>query len=201
MESDYRSYVGIREKYDIIGAQQFSILVEHGLRDFHKLLDVGCGSLRSGRLFIPYLLKGGYFGIEPESWLLNEGINNETGKDLIEIKSPAFNHNRNFDLSVFDTKFDFILFHSIFTHSSQEQIHKCIDECLKIMNPSALIIGTFIEGIENYSGSEWIYPDCTTYAEAFLANMVESHGLIYERLPNKHPNYHTWFKLHKKCTS
>ena len=55
---DYREYVGTSETYDIGGAIQFNLLTTLGLREHHRLLDVGCGSLRAGRLFIPYLLKG-----------------------------------------------------------------------------------------------------------------------------------------------
>ena len=55
---DYREYVGTSERYDIGGAIQFNLLTTLGLREHHRLLDVGCGSLRAGRLFIPYLLKG-----------------------------------------------------------------------------------------------------------------------------------------------
>ena len=70
----YRTFVGPTEKYDIVGALQFCLLIFLGLREENNLLDIGCGSLRSGRFFITYLQKGKYFGIEPEKWLIEEGI-------------------------------------------------------------------------------------------------------------------------------
>lgn len=52
----YRGYVGPEAQYDLMGATQFRLLCTLGLREHHTLLDFGCGSLRAGRLFIPYLL-------------------------------------------------------------------------------------------------------------------------------------------------
>jgi len=55
------------------------------LRQHHKLLDIGCGSLRNARVLIPYLNIGNYYGIEPNYGLVNEGIANELGQDLVKI--------------------------------------------------------------------------------------------------------------------
>jgi len=73
MRENYKSYVGPLEFYDIVSGLQFVVLYLLGLREHHCLLDIGCGSLRGGKLFIPYLLPNRYFGIEPEKWLIEEG--------------------------------------------------------------------------------------------------------------------------------
>jgi len=122
----YRSYVGPPENYDVAAAMQFNLLTFLGLRDDHYLLDVGCGSLRAGRLFIPYLRAGRYFGVEPEQWLIEEGIQNEIGQDLIRIKQPKFSNDTNFTLSVFGQQFDFILAQSVFSHASQTHMRRCL---------------------------------------------------------------------------
>ena len=83
----YKPYVGPDDKYDLIASMQFNLLTFMGLRDYHKLLDIGCGSLRVGRLLIPYLLKGNYFGLEPEKWLVNEALANELGRDILGTKN------------------------------------------------------------------------------------------------------------------
>ena len=51
----YAAYVGPPEQYDFMGATQFRLLTTLGLREHHSVLDFGCGSLRAGRLLIPYL--------------------------------------------------------------------------------------------------------------------------------------------------
>src|SRR5271169_3068223 len=78
-DAHYRAYVGPPEDYDLISAMTFNLLTSLGLRQNHALLDIGCGSLRCGRLFIPYLNAGNYTGIEPNQWLIDEGIRREVG--------------------------------------------------------------------------------------------------------------------------
>ena len=106
------------------GVIQFDLLTRLGLREDHHLLDIGCGSLAVGRLLIPYLLPGRYFGLEPEEWLVGEGIANELGEDIQHVKRPTFSHDRNFTLTVFGRKFDYLVAHSIFTHASPAQISR-----------------------------------------------------------------------------
>jgi len=111
----YRAFVGPPEKYDIVAAMQFNLLTFMGLREYHYLVDIGCGSLRAGRLFIPYLLPERYHGIEPEKWLVKEGIKKQS-------------------ISKFGVTFDFAVAQSIFSHACQQQIHVCLNEiskCLK----------------------------------------------------------------------
>jgi SAM-dependent methyltransferase len=47
-----------------IGEMQFAYLRRHGLRPGHTMLEIGCGNLRAGRLFIEYLDEGHYTGVE-----------------------------------------------------------------------------------------------------------------------------------------
>ena len=86
----YRAYVGPPEDYDLIAAMTFNLLTTLGLRQRHSLLDVGCGSLRIGRLLIPYLNRGKYFGVEPHEWLVEAGIKCELGEAIVQIKRPTF---------------------------------------------------------------------------------------------------------------
>src|SRR5512140_149987 len=100
-DQHYRAFVGPPETYDFLAALQFNLLAALGLRETHHVLDVGCGSLCAGRLLIPYLLPKRYCGLEPEEWLVRQGIENELGQDLVRIKQPAFSHNAAFELGIF----------------------------------------------------------------------------------------------------
>jgi hypothetical protein len=73
----FRAYVGPPGQFDFMGATQFRLLTTLGLREHHSLLDFGCGSLRAVRLLIPYLLPGRYYGLEPNRWLIEDGINTQ----------------------------------------------------------------------------------------------------------------------------
>ena len=61
-DEHYRAYVGPPADYDLVSAMVFNLLTSMGLRQHHRVLDIGCGSLRVGRLLIPYLNPKNYFG-------------------------------------------------------------------------------------------------------------------------------------------
>ena len=194
----YRAFVGPSDKYDLVGANQFNLLTSLGLREHHYFLDIGCGSLRGGRLFIPYLLSNRYFGIEPEQWLLEEGINQNCGKDLIKIKSPHFSNDQNFTLSIFGKNFDFILAQSIFSHASKDQIKQCLSEAKKIMTSTSIFAATFVRGDMNNDSNKWLYPECGTYTLDFMLKLIESEGLFGKLLKWRHPNDQTWLAIVKE---
>jgi hypothetical protein len=168
----YRAFVGPPERYDIVGAVQFNLLTYLGLRDNHYLLDIGCGSLRSGRLFITYLLPGRYYGIEPARWLIEDGIKYEIGEDIIDIKKPTFSYDDSFNLSQFKRNFDFVIAQSIFTHSPPNDIVKCLNEAKKVMLPTSIFAANFLEGSQNFKGETWVYPGCITYTSEYLNDLV-----------------------------
>ena len=47
-----------------IGQMQFDYLIGHGLKPGDRMLEIGCGNLRAGHLFIDYLDAGNYYGID-----------------------------------------------------------------------------------------------------------------------------------------
>jgi len=194
----FRAYVGPPQKYDIVAANQFNLLTSLGLREYHSLLDIGCGSLRGGRLFIPYLLPEMYFGIEPEQWLIEEGIKNNLGKDILKIKKPKFTNDGNFTLSGFNQNFDFILAQSIFSHATQNQIKRCLSEAKKVMTPTSRFVATFVKGEKNNEADKWLYPGCGEYTLDFMISLISEQGLTCKPLKWKHPNGQTWMLISSK---
>jgi len=191
----YRAFVGPADKYDLASAMEFNLLTFLGLREHHSLLDIGCGSLRGGKLFIPYLLPGQYCGIEPEQWLIEEGIKNEVGEDLITIKRPVFSNDSNFTLSIFNRKFDFILAQSIFSHAPQLHIKRCLSEAKKVMTPTSIFAATFFEGEPNYAGNEWVYPGCVTYTLEHMTSLIREQGLTCQPIDWPHLYLQTWIAI------
>ncbi len=197
-DRNYRAYIGEASRYDLMSAAVFQLLTAHGLRERHYLLDVGCGSLRLGRLAIPYLLPGRFFGIEPERWLVEEGIRLEIGRDLIAIKQPNFSYNADFDLACFGRKFDFILAHSIFSHAAPAQVRKCLSGASGVLAPGGLLLASFLCGRKDYAGDEWVYPAIIPYRRSTIASWAEEAGLACRTLDWYSPNAQTWLRIHRQ---
>ena len=168
-DPQYRAYVGPPEDYDLIAAMTFNLLTTLGLRQQHSLLDVGCGSLRIGRLLIPYLNRGKYFGVEPNEWLVDEGIRRELGETLVEIKRPTFFFSDSPDtITQAKTAFDFALAQSIFSHCGLDLIQAWLSAISRSLAHDGALVATFLIGEEDSARTGWIYPECVNYRPATL---------------------------------
>ncbi|MCI0639009.1 MAG: class I SAM-dependent methyltransferase [Gemmataceae bacterium] len=196
----HRFFVGPPEQFDRSAALQFTLLTCLGLREYHTLLDIGCGALRAGRLFIPYLLAGNYYGIEPQEWLVEAGVQDEVGSDLVRIKRPTFRYADDFSLSAFGRQFDYLIAQSIFSHAAAEQIRQCLAEAKKVMLPTSVFAATFRQGSTNYTGRDWVYPGCSTYRLEYFTRLVEDAGLSCRVLTWPQPNQQTWTAIGNEQT-
>lgn len=189
----YRAWVGPPEFYDRIGAIQFTTVLRMGLREHHKLLDVGCGSLRGGRLAIMFLRPGNYFGMEPTAWALDDGKAAHLGEELIGMKLPTFSNDANYTLTEFGTVFDFILVHSVFTHAPAVQIRRCMEQARKVMHENSVFLATYLESTKDHDGDDWVYPWVTQFRRDTIAQIVTDAGLVCHHLDLPHPFDQKWF--------
>jgi Methyltransferase domain len=190
---DYRAFVGDTQTYDIFSHMQFSLMTLLGLRQEHTLLDIGCGSLRAGKLFVMYLQPDRYFGIEPEQWLVEEGIERELGRELADRKRPRFLFDRNFSCSSFGVAFDYIIAQSIFSHASLAQIQRCLSQVRASMKDTSLFAASFVEGDDDYAGEAWVYPDTIRYRATTIERLAAEAGLACRRLDWFHIGGQAWF--------
>lgn len=191
---DYAAFVGPPEQYDFMGATQFRLLCALGLRAGHSVLDFGCGSLRAGRLLIPYLDANGYYGIDPNRWLIEEGLERHVGEDLKAIKSPRFDNNEAFDAGVFGRHFDFIVAQSIFSHTGLEHTRKALKSFSDHLESRGRILCTFVVGRGNPPETGWHYPDCINYPADVIDELADELALCAQALPWYHPRQ-TWYLL------
>lgn len=131
--------------WDVIGRLQFDFMTGRGLKPEHRLLDIGCGSLRAGRFFIEYLKPGGYQGLDVDETLVKEGLRLEMDPKLVEEKRPQFAFNYSFDFP-FDAKPDFALAQSVFTHLTPDQMRMCLVN-LRAFAPQCTFFLTFNESV------------------------------------------------------
>lgn len=183
----YRAYVGPPRDYDLVSAMVFNLLTSVGVRQNHKLIDIGCGSLRLGRLFIPYLNQGCYFGVEPNKWLVDKGIKNEVGKSQIKIKKPRFIYSGSLSELGDYIGADFAVAQSIFSHCGLDLIDGWLKDCSSHLNDSGVLLATFLTDDEDFVGKGWIYPGCVNYKVSTMSDLARSHGFNFQMLDWYHP--------------
>lgn len=132
-----------RKSWLSVGQMQFDYLATHGLLPGMRLLEVGCGNLRAGRLFIDYLDPGNYCGIDisPEILLAALDAISEYG---LQAKLPRLFLVDDLKLAFLpDHAFDVVHAHSVFSHSPLEVIDECLAHVERVMAPHAFFDFTF----------------------------------------------------------
>jgi SAM-dependent methyltransferase len=156
------------------------------------LVDIGCGSLRIGRLLIPYLNRGKYFGIEPADWLVAEGIKQELGETVVQVKRPTFFFTDSPEAVVrAKVSFDFALAQSVFSHCGLDSIKGWLSAVSRSLAPDGILLATFLPGDEDSPKTGWVYPECVNYRTATLEEAAAEANLRFEILDWKHPRQ-TW---------
>lgn len=202
-DPEYRAFVGPFEQYDVMGATQFALLFALGIRQHHRLLDVGCGSLRAGRLFIVYLDPDRYVGIEPNGWLIDEAVRNQLGEDILRIKRPHFVSTESFDISGLGT-FDFVVAQSIASHTGPRLVRRLLSAVHEAVGEQGLAAVTFIhaepsdQNVVHIGPSDevddWLYPYCYSYEREAVEEFLGEADLCGYPIGWYHPRQ-TWWLL------
>lgn len=205
--AQHRKAVGPPDRFDLIAGLQFSLLFALGLRDRHRLLDIGCGSLRGGRLFIPYLAAGNYYGIEPDESLVDAGIRYEVGHDACEMKSPHFLYDGEFAFGKFETQFDFLMAQSILSHTHSDLMRPLLANARSVIADDGIFAGTFfwsrpalgthMHRIKGPGGAGWVGEGGVAYRWNELSELFSEADFAVKRLRFPHP-VQTWFVAVRK---
>lgn len=187
-DEHYRAYVGPPEDYDLISAMVFNLLTCAGLRQHQRVLDIGCGSLRIGRLLIPYLNPENYVGVEPNEWLVKDGILNEVGEDLVRIKRPVFSFSASLSEFKEPLEIDFAIAQSIFSHCSKELIREWLGQMAHHLKENGALFATFLIDDKDYAGEEgWVYPGCVRFTPETMKKIAQEAGFGFQIINWKHP--------------
>lgn len=130
-------------------AFQLEFLKTQGLRKVHTLMDLGCGSLRAGIRFMPFLNTGNYLGIDISKEALRRGIEDEVGFDLIDEKRPEFVLSDAWEFNLFSKKPNYIIANSVFTHLRTENTKLCFESLQSYLQEAPFqFFATFTQSLE-----------------------------------------------------
>jgi SAM-dependent methyltransferase len=147
------------ETFEAIGRLQLITLLRCGIYPDSRVLDLGCGSLRGGYWLINFLRPDRYFGIEPNTRMLEIGKEEILGAELIAEKRPRFLTNDRFDHTEFETQFDFFLARSVWTHASREQIRTMLNAFAAHGAEDAVFLTSYLPtgpGEKGYTDDAWV---------------------------------------------
>lgn len=138
---EHRQFVG--GVWDSHGKRQVDYLIKNGLQPSDKLVDVGCGCLRAGRLLVDYLDPGNYYGVDANHSLIQAGYDVElTDEQRSRLPAGNLRANDRFDVD-FGTQFDIAIAQSVFTHISLNHIRLCLYRVAKSVRPGGTFYATF----------------------------------------------------------
>ncbi len=138
----HREFVG--GLWDELGNIQLEFLIKSGLKPCHKLLDIGCGSLRGGVRYIEYLQEGNYYGLDINNSLIEAGrIEVEEAK--LSYKNPNLIVDDKFSFDRFSEKFDFMVSVSVFTHLPMNIIVRCLNKARESLATNGIYYSTFFQ--------------------------------------------------------
>jgi len=125
--TNHHYYTG-SENYHAASRYVFGRLLIWGLRPNMTCLDIGAGSLRTGRWLLTYLEPGNYYAIEPETAILEAGIAYELPAGLLELKRPTFSDSPTFHIAHPPTgkRFAFAFAWNVFIHLGADQLATCL---------------------------------------------------------------------------
>jgi hypothetical protein len=194
-------------RFEKTGRAQLEALIRHGLNPWDNLLDIGCGALCGGYWMIQFLQPGRYFGVEPNTFMFEAGVEHLIEPGLFELKQPSFLHNDQYDFSGFGAKFDYFHAHSIWTHAPKKDIGKMLDGMVEFGNPGARFLTSFKSPHlfrPDYKGDTWIgrshesdEPGICRHSFKWIQQACESRGLSVELLKGEKIHKQKWILVRK----
>ncbi len=201
---------GLAENFESGGRKQLITLLSEGITPSSKVLDIGCGCLRGGYWLIHFLDEGCYYGIEPNIEMLNGGIRIILEPGLADLKKPSFDHNEDFDFTVFGEKFDFFVARSIWSHASKQQIQKMLDGFISTAKPESVFITSYLKPTlfkPDYKGTAWVGRCHKSNVKGFVHHSLSwiqkecaQRGLVAKEIRGEAYNYfhQIWLKITHK---
>lgn len=196
------------ETFEEAGRRQLVALLNEGLNPESKVLDLGCGCLRTAYWLVRFLDPDCYHGIEPARQRVEYGLRYLFTPEEVKLKHPKFDFNPHFDSSVFGTRFDFFLAGSIWSHASKRQIEITLDSFIRDSTSTSIFLTSYIPALspdDDYQGDGWVgtshesdTPGVIRHSLAWIMQQCERRRLHVEELPGEAFDGQTWLRVHHK---
>lgn len=109
------------QDWEIHGSAQLAFLRSRGLKPWHTLVDLGCGTGRLAEQAVPYLDAGRYWGMDISRNAIKWAMKNACDAGLLP-KNPQFIHSDGTFGAVAHLPINMIWAHSVITHLPMESV-------------------------------------------------------------------------------
>lgn len=152
-----------------------------------RLLDVGCGCLRGGVNFIPYLEPGNYYGIDSNASLIEAGYEVELPRHGLagRLDRERLLVADDFGAWRFGVGFDRALAVSVWTHLPLDHLRRSLQETARVLAPGGALYSSF-----------FLCADETRRLEPIVHRPggITSFG-------DRDPYHYTWEEIRRACES
>jgi SAM-dependent methyltransferase len=158
---------------------QVSFLRAQGLEPRHRLLDIGCGTLRGGIPLIDWLDRGHYYGIEVRPSVLAEGLQELCDAGL-EDKCPTLIVG---DIGAIDipARLDFVWAFSVLIHMTDAIVERTVAFAARQLWPDGVFFANVRTDTQRADGHWQGFP-VAARPLAFYDEICARHGLVMQDL-------------------
>jgi len=141
--------------------------------------------------------------------MLDAGLMILLEPELLDLKTPRFVPNPNFDFSIFEVKFDYLVARSIWTYASKQQIQTMLDGFVGSVNTDGIFITSYIRPTlfkRDYKATQWIgrshesdRPGIARHSLNWIQTECTKRGLTVNEIKEQEYNFgnQTWIKIKK----
>jgi SAM-dependent methyltransferase len=152
IKETYKEYLGGgKENWESRGEFQLYFLKKMGLMPECRLLDVGCGPLRAGVHFIRYLGPGHYAGFDYNFDFVETALRVVADDPALSEKRPFLARVNDFDFSLVEGKFDYVMAFSVLNHCDEEKKNLFFQRLPAILQPTGKVYVTHARWLQTFS--------------------------------------------------
>lgn len=177
--------------WDAAGVRHLEWLRAQGLRPRHRVLDLGCGSLRSGVHLLGYLDEGGYVGVDRDGALISAGREIEAPLAGVDASRGRYHTTDVTNLDEVDGTFDVVVAFGLVQDLAYAEVARMFAAAIPKLAPGGRMFVAYFEApspltLERIErpGPSYSYFDqlMRHYDFESLARLVQACGARAERL-------------------